>query len=628
MQTCAANQQAGVQPNTIPTIKRLLPLSKSILLLISVSTLTAQVIPNRDVPLKNWPAPLFWQPTGAEATAGKENTDIRKLSPEANTSPESLVFVAMTPCRVVDTRASQNFPSPFGPPSMVNGATRSFPFQSSTTCSIPATAAAYSLNVTVVPPSLGSPVGAVIMWPEGQTQPNAVTLDDITGDIRNNAAIVPAGTPNGGLSVFVNANTDLVIDINGYYAPQTAITLAQGTASAPSLSFSGDSGTGIFSSGAQTLNLATGGTNWLTVRSDGDIDIPGSIRKNGNLFLHNLGDSNVGLGIGALANHLGLGGQNVAVGQGALAASSNGVTNDTVVGQNAMGGATGGAYNVAIGNNALSSDQPGGDENVGVGHNSLIVNTTGIRNVGIGKDTLFSNTTGNQNTAAGFQALIENNGGFNSALGDSALWHNTSGSNNTAVGQNSLSGNATGNNNIAAGFNAGLNIVLSNNIDIGHAGASADSGVIRIGTSGTQSSFFAAGINNAAVSGAAVLVDGVTGQLGVASSSRRYKEDIHDMADSSSGLFKLRPVTFRYKQPYADGSKPLDYGLIAEEVAEVYPDLVVKNKDGQVETVQYHKLIPMLLNELQKEHEGMEQAYDMIRELQVQLKELRESIQR
>ena len=100
------------------------------------------------------------------------------------------------------------------------------------------------------------------------------------------------------------------------------------------------------------------------------------------------------------------------------------------------------------------------------------------------------------------------------------------------------------------------------------------------------------------------------------------------MSDSSNGLLKLRPVTFRYKQPYVDGSKPLDYGLIAEEVAEVYPDLVVKNKDGQVETVQYHKLIPMLLNELQKEHEGMEQAYDMIRELQVQLKELRESIQR
>ena len=129
----------------------------------------------------------------------------------------------------------------------------------------------------------------------------------------------------------------------------------------------------------------------------------------------------------------------------------------------------------------------------------------------------------------------------------------------------------------------------------------ASNGVIRIGTSGTQTSFFAAGINGVMTGGAgtAVLVDS-NGQLGTISSSRRFKEDIQDMADASSGLLQLRPVTFRYQQPYADGSKPIDYGLIAEEVADVYPDLVVKAPHGQVETVQYHKLTPMLLNEVQE----------------------------
>jgi hypothetical protein len=96
-----------------------------------------------------------------------------------------------------------------------------------------------------------------------------------------------------------------------------------------------------------------------------------------------------------------------------------------------------------------------------------------------------------------------------------------------------------------------------------------------------------------------VLIDG-NGQLGTVLSSIRFKEDVQDMAEASSGLLRLRPVTFRYKKPYADGSKPVDYGLIAEEVAEVYPDLVVKSADGQIQTVQYQKLTPMLLNEVQK----------------------------
>src|SRR4030095_12854937 len=124
-----------------------------------------------------------------------------------------------------------------------------------------------------------------------------------------------------------------------------------------------------------------------------------------------------------------------------------------------------------------------------------------------------------------------------------------------------------------------------------------------------------------------VLIDG-NGQLGTINSSRRFKEDIRDMGGASTGLLKLRPVTFRYKEPYADGSRPLDYGLIAEEVGEVYPDLVVKSADGEVETVQYHKLTPMLLNEVQKQHEQLRQQRDDFEKQAESVRALKEQISR
>ncbi len=140
-------------------------------------------------------------------------------------------------------------------------------------------------------------------------------------------------------------------------------------------------------------------------------------------------------------------------------------------------------------------------------------------------------------------------------------------------------------------------------------GAASDSGVIRIGASGSQTSFFAAGVSGTTtgLSGAVPVVIDSNGQLGTVSSSRRYKEDIQDMGEASSGLLRLRPVTFRYKQPYQDGSNPIDYGLIAEEVADVYPDLVAHSSDGQIETVQYQKLNAMLLNEVQKQHRQIQE---------------------
>src|SRR5262249_27017966 len=152
-------------------------------------------------------APLYWQPQATDLAAA--------LTLPASANP--LLFVAMTPCRVVDTRASQGFSSPFGAPSLAGGVSRTFPLQSSATCSIPAAAQAYSLSIAVVP--IGAD-GFLTGYPTGQSLPLAATLVWSGGSITSNAAVVPGGT-NGSIDVYANAPTDVVIDINGYYGSFT-----------------------------------------------------------------------------------------------------------------------------------------------------------------------------------------------------------------------------------------------------------------------------------------------------------------------------------------------------------------------------------------------------------------------
>ena len=232
--------------------------------------------PQDAAPLKYWPAPLYWQPTRTESAIAAR-PDISG-STEANapaTSPaNSLVFVGMTPCRLADTRTGFGFTGAFGPPGLTGNVTRSFPLLASSTCSIPSIAQAYSLNITVVPPG---PMYYLTIWPMGLSQPNVSTLNDLPGAVIANAAIVPAGSDSSGsVNVFVSNNTDLIIDINGYYAPQNGISLTQGTAGAPSLSFANDPGTGIYSSAAGTVNIATGGTNRIAVGPNGGATITGT----------------------------------------------------------------------------------------------------------------------------------------------------------------------------------------------------------------------------------------------------------------------------------------------------------------------------------------------------------------
>jgi Chaperone of endosialidase len=263
-------------------------------------------------------------------------------------------------------------------------------------------------------------------------------------------------------------------------------------------------------------------------------------------------------------------------------------------------------YNTATGYAPLAANTIG-EFNTAHGYLALNANTIGNTNSAFGANSLTLNTTSSGNTAVGYQALRATTAGFNTGVGAGAIDANTTGEFNTAVGNSALQNITTGSNDVAIGYSAGSNVTgaNSNNIHISNTGLSADNATIRIGTQGTQAAFYAAGIygTTTALSGAVEVMIDSAGQLGTKSSSIRFKEDVHDMADSSSGLLRLRPVTYRYKQAYADGSKPIDYGLIAEEVAEIYPDLVARNADGQIQTVQYQKLTPMLLNELQKQSE-------------------------
>lgn len=225
-------------------------------------------------------------------------------------------------------------------------------------------------------------------------------------------------------------------------------------------------------------------------------------------------------------------------------------------------------------------------------------------NTAYGYATLSSNTTGFNNSAFGYDALAFNTTGWdNVANGSYALHLNTTGNNNTADGNNALYNNFMGSNNIALGSYAGQNITNgSNNIAIGNSGLSTDSGVIRLGASGAQSATYIAGIHGVTASSGVEVFINSSGQLGTVTSSRRFKDDIRDMGSASAKLMKLRPVTFRYKQVAESGAHPLQYDLIAEAVAKVYPDLVQYDKAGKPFTIYYHLLTPMLLNELQKAH--------------------------
>lgn len=293
----------------------------------------------------------------------------------------------------------------------------------------------------------------------------------------------------------------------------------------------------------------------------------------------------------------------------------------------AISGLTVQAQNTAYGNGALASNTTGFGS-AAFGDSALYSNTTGKVNTATGFGALYSNTTGSDNTAVGASALKNNVGGSNTATGAQALYSNTTGNANAAYGLYSLLYDTTGSYNIGLGYLSGGNITTGfYNIAIGNEGTSTDSGVIRIGTANQQTSFYAAGINGVPISDGVEVYINSSGQLGTVNSSIRFKQDVQDMADASDRLFQLRPVIYRYKQAYADGSRPVEYGLIAEEVAQVYPDLVAHDASGRIQTVQYQKLTPMLLNEVQKQHRQLEAQQQTIETLEQRLSRLENKLE-
>ena len=290
---------------------------------------------------------------------------------------------------------------------------------------------------------------------------------------------------------------------------------------------------------------------------------------------------------------------NTAGGTGALTSTTPGNFN-TAYGNAALRTNTGNA-NTAVGTIALSFSGTG-NNNTAVGNAALEVNSAGNNNTAVGNLTLNTVISTDNNTAIGASALTNSTGSDNSAVGLLALGKSTTGSGNTAVGENALADNTTGSNNIAIGLDAGSKLTSgSDNIYLGAESAVSESNTMRLGQ--TQTHTFVAGIAGHPLIGSQVVVT-PAGQLGIVASSARFKRDIHAMGEGSQGLLQLRPVTFRYKQ---DPQATRQYGLIAEEVAKVYPELVTWGPDGKVASVQYHELIPMLLNELQRQQREFEE---------------------
>jgi hypothetical protein len=408
---------------------------------------------------------------------------------------------------------------------------------------------------------------------------------------------------------------------------------------------SGNADTGV---GFQALYSNTSGIE-NTANGDGALfantaGIDNTANGQQALYSNTNGSGNTANGQQALYSNTS-GSNNTANGIAALYSNTTG-TNNTANGIAALYSNTTGNGNTANGDSALYANTTGSG-NAANGQQALFSNTTGGGNTANGQQALFSNTTGSGNTANGQQALYSNtNGSGNTANGDGALTFNTSGSDNTASGDNALYKNMIASDNVALGFEAGYNLTNGNqnivlgymagynltngasNIEIGNEGNGNDNKIIRIGVQGTQSGTYIAGISGVTISptGGAVYVN-ANGQLGTVNSSRRFKEAIQDMASQSDILLSLRPVAFHYK-PDLDPQLTPQYGLIAEEVEKVAPELVLRDDKGEVLSVRYEQINAMLLNEFLKEHRTVEAQNTEIQDLKQSVAELKAMVEK
>jgi len=535
-------------------------------------------------PVANWKAP--GAPAAPPArTAGKGTmTDL--------TSP--MPFIAVAPCRVVDTRGPAG---PYGAPALETDVPRSFVLPVGPCPGIPTTAAAFSLNVTVVSPS---GAGFLVLYPQGAAQPLVSTLNYLAGQTLANAAIVAAG-PGGGITVESRvASSQLLIDINGYFAGGVVTRLNAG----PGVALSG-------TGGVITVGIANGGVGLPQLSAAGSA--PGqSLTSNGGTVVW-----------GNPLNFTGLLAGDVTGPQGATVVSAATSTNtpNGIVRRDANGSFSAGAVSLSgdltLGGGASLFQGPNlllhtsGSESVFLGLSAASLASRGSQDTAVGVLSLSANVTGDDNSAFGWASLVANNtGSLNTAVGAFSLANLASGNENTAIGQQALH-HTLGSRNIGLGSFAGFNLTAGNdNIDIGNTGIAGEASTIRIGTAQTRT--FLAGVRGVQT-GMADALDVVIdsqGQLGMINSSAAAKRDIHDVDDASKAVLKLRPVLFFYRN---DEVGIRQYGLVAEEVASVFPELVQFSPSGKAETVRYHFLPPLLLSELQKqsrEIQALEETVD------------------
>ena len=337
------------------------------------------------------------------------------------------------------------------------------------------------------------------------------------------------------------------------------------------------------------------------------------------------GEANTANGARALASNT-IGHDNTANGYQALYLNTTGNYN-IAIGSDALHDNITGRGNTAIGYQALTNNT-GASWNTANGFQVLFKNTTGDLNTAIGGEALFSNTTGHRNTALGFQALRGNTtGALNTAIGEVALQQNTIGSSNSAFGEHALFLNTTGTFNIALGVGAGRNLTTgSHNIDIGNVGVAGESDTIRIGNA-NQANTYITGISGATVAGGVTVIVDAQGHLGTMISSERFKDQIKGMDKASEAIFALKPVTFRYKHKLDPEGIP-QFGLVAEEVEKVNPDLIARDEQGKPYSVRYEAVNAMLLNEFLKEHKKTEKLEATVASLIATVKEQAAQIQK
>ena len=320
---------------------------------------------------------------------------------------------------------------------------------------------------------------------------------------------------------------------------------------------------------------------------------------NGALFRNTTGSFNTASGASALESNT-TGSANTANGYESLFSNTTGIDN-AANGVFALFDNTTGSYNTATGDGTMEFNSTGSG-NTATGFNALYFNTAGTRNTATGAGALYSNKTGVNNTANGYNALHNNTnidtaaGNNNTANGVNALYSNTTGINNTATGVRALY-STTGSNNIGVGYNAGASLTTgSGNVCLG-------SGVL--GVAGESNTTRIKNVYSSVASGRAVYVNS-DNKIGTLVSSRRFKDEIKPMDKASEAILSLKPVTFRYKQELDPKGIP-QFGLVAEEVEKVNPDLVARDDQGNVYTVRYEAVNAMLLNEFLKEHRTVQE---------------------